>query len=507
MKNFKIIVAVLALVTANLAIANAPAEASSISEANIGTAISFDLTDAIGAQNITDHYADCTAYNIVTTVYAADQQVVSTQSETLNDAHCFYNSQAWASDFAWNTKCTNISPDCIWLNDEWFAKPGDYRIDFTVSLDYVDVTNSVTATLNPAYLYKTNLQNNQVFAYKDGYLDDITGTLDAVDETGSTLDPSSLARMVLASGSNVVATTAIDSSGSFKFTPSKLKPGTYSVRLLPNNSLPETFVNIAAIPTVAAKATAVKAFDLSVPVAVYPVKDGFEDNARISITVTPTGSNKSKVTGSMSLLHGSKVIETVQIKKYGTTAFTWNGRVKGALVTGAFKVKATVAGAEGKALSQIKPITVSPKKLVTTTSQATYGAYAAADESQGDSFEPIDRYGTQGARFYSSGDGDLMVVKLSVPLKSGVTKWRIRFNNWSAYAFHTYYPCNSSDCLADFVKSQGTSFSSGHSGTTWTKWTTAGLPSDVANFEIGSIDWGSLYVDSFTIEMQRTTLK
>ena len=101
-----------------------------------------------------------------------------------------------------------------------------------------------------------------------------------------------------------------------------------------------------------------------------------------------------------------------------------------------------------------------------------------------------------------------MVVKLSLPIKRQASKWRIRINGWSTTGFFAYFPCETADCLNSLVGSQGIGFDAFFwDDFAFMPWTTAGLPSDTANFALAAIDLGSFYIDSFTIQVVYRTLR
>ncbi len=109
--------------------------------------------------------------------------------------------------------------------------------------------------------------------------------------------------------------------------------------------------------------------------------------------------------------------------------------------------------------------------------------------------------GSGGVRIYSSGFGDSMAVAGAIKLEGAPQRWRLTFNNtWQSSdtffgVFATGSDPNNRETWRDVggFSQVGSSFR-----TNWSK----RIDDRTANFVIASLDWGSFYFQSITIEYE-----
>jgi secreted trypsin-like serine protease len=146
-----------------------------------------------------------------------------------------------------------------------------------------------------------------------------------------------------------------------------------------------------------------------------------------------------------------------------------------------------------------------------TTKTATYNAWdlVRGCVNYGDSYAPCSSNssiaGVGGARLYSSGYGDTMLVGITVPTEGALQRYRITFRNATSYSYSSnafvyaslggppYPTSNWHDSMAF-----PTWFSNQDVTTPWTSYKKDGT----ATFVIGCLGWQSLYVQYITIEYE-----
>jgi flagellar hook assembly protein FlgD len=245
---------------------------------------------------------------------------------------------------------------------------------------------------------------------------------------------------------------------------------------------------------------------------VYPVRDGYLDRVTIFITSNLPASGKVtvKVKG--------KVVWSAKLSRSSSWAVGWNGRTRSGTVLrpGKYTISVQVKGGEGKARTGSRAINVSAKKLTYVTSSKTYSAESARLDCGGFGYVVCET-----TDFYIGGDlisttryytgfttDDLLWSSHAVPLPSGTTKWRIRAYAATTDASYTLGYCNSNAAdVYDCPDGEGAKFPKRSDGTFVFPWTTVGMSDGKADFFVGSYDWGSLYVNSYTVEFVRKVLK
>jgi hypothetical protein len=491
-----------------------PAQASGSLTVQMGKTLTFTAAQALSPSQLSTYSSSCNATGYSMQIAATGSaEILFEAYGTFETEHCLNQASHWVDVFRWeNTACTSNVTACLGMpSNTLMASAGEYEITFELAMAGQSptlLTNVIPLTVLPSFFYKFSEKNSEVFPYKDKIRDSVVGSMEFWNETGIYLQEFPKAKLALKQGKKLIASTYLELDGSFVFELSKPIKGEYevSVSSIPNPPGGKKWVLAGPNLQVVTRETKISNLSLSAPKEVFPSKDGYLDTASISVSSALTTGKRGKLTGKITILNGTKVVKTFPLSMSGATSLKWDGKVSGRIVPGAYKIVANVKGPEGGTIRKEAVVKVSAKKLVSTTISKTYGAYAAADEDQGDSYEPIERYGSSGARFYSSGDGDFMVVKLSLPINSKTTKWRIRFNNWeTGNGIFRYTPCRTSNCLTSYVSTNNLWFTQYDSGSSWSPW--ANLPGNVANFSIVSTSYASLYVESFTIEYVTTVLK
>ena len=485
--------------------------AANSTEVSMGEDYSFSIAKAIGSGNFSNNSSNCSATSFSMTVTSETSEEIFARSDNFLTEKCISQPSDWTDILVWNqTQCEVNFESCILFEDNYLAAPGTYTLNFNLGIGF-DVADNLSNSFNfqvlPTYLYKMVSDDSKIYPHKDGFKDSVTGYVSFWNENGETISISG-AEVGLKSGTKVFQSGAVKSTGEFKVTPRADLLGAFTLvaSKLPRAAGGRKWVRLGEAPEIKLYATQVTDAILTVPAEIYPQKDNYLDLGYIGFKAISNSDSKVNVNGTVVIKRGNVTVKTFKLTKSGYTQFTWDGRDNGAIVSGYYSVLAKVTGPQGGSKTSKGTIKIVNKKWVTRTLSATYDAYSAADESQGDSFNPISSM-SSGAWFYSSGSGDLMLVKLSVPINSSTVKWRIRFNSWSTTgATFTYYPCKNSDCLSSYVGNLSKSFPdySEDSGT-WTKW--AFIPGRVANFSIASVDYGSMLVDSFTVEYVIRQLK
>ena len=491
-----------------------PASAVGSLSVHMGETLTFNSSQAISPSNLLLYSTDCTSdgYSMqITPVGGSDVLFETTQY--FETEHCLNQPSQWLDVFKWDkTSCTvSIEPCLTMPYGNPMASAGEYEIRFVLYLAQTPpatLENTFSVSVLPSYFYTFKNVSEEIYPFKDGISDNVEGSMDFWNETGQWLLDTPKAKIGLKQGSKTLATTFVSENGSFSFSTKKPVKGKLDIVVLsiPNPAGGKKWVSVGKSVHAVTRETKISSFNLSSPSEVYPSKDGYLDSAKISVSSDMTSGKRGSLSGSVKIVKGSTVVKTFPISKVGNQSVTWDGKIGGQIVPGSYVIVASAKGPEGGTIQKTKGIKVSPKKLAYQTLSKTYGAYEAADESQGDSYEPLERYGSTGARFYSSGDGDIMLVKLSVPVNPATVKWRIRFNDWETYdGFFLYNPCRTSDCAASFISGNQQGFARYSDGTTWTPW--ANLTGRTANFAISSLDYASMYVQSFTVEYVTRVLK
>jgi hypothetical protein len=108
---------------------------------------------------------------------------------------------------------------------------------------------------------------------------------------------------------------------------------------------------------------------------VYPSKDGYKDSTRITVDIQSSlggEKNLSLTRGSkVSVTKGSRVVKSWTITSSGTESFTWDGKDRGRVVPGKYRIVVQANGPEGSKTASAN-ISVSSKKLVSVKKTTKY---------------------------------------------------------------------------------------------------------------------------------------
>lgn len=484
--------------------------AETISQVNQGDKVEFPLIQVLGKANLKAHAKDCTpsAFNISITSVDSGEAVFEKYQE-FSLEHCISSTERWKGLFTWDTKkCESI---CVTIGDIETYVSGAYTFDFVLTVgknsdEYL--TNSFEFDLVPAQFYSVSLDTSIVYPYSDDYKDDIGGFVTYWNSDGEEI-PTPKSKLGFYVNGKKISEGKIRSNGTFslKLQSKLIGSGVLKMTEIEKGVGGKKWVDLSNDTKVKMYPTVVVDASLSVTPKIYPSKDGFLDAGYIGITTSTNSQNQIPITGEVTISRSGKVVKTYKMSHSNYSQFTWDGKVAGRVVAGIYQVSANVKGPQGNSVIANTSISVGEEKWQYRTISKTYGAYIAADSSQGNSYYPIQSYGVQGIRLYSSGDGDTMVVKFSLPINAQASKWRIRVNDWqTGDGYFVYLPCTSSDCLTSYDSSAAKGFDKYESGSgTWTDWSY--IPGSVANFSIGCLDWASMYIDSFTIEYVTKTFE
>ena len=509
------------VIVAGMAFLSQPVTAQPLSAFNVtmGKTANYDLRDLLNQDDVIREYRNCdltgAKVNISRVLSPENEDFVETILIDFPSHRCVFEDNAWLKSFLWDGICTEVSYYCATFGSRSYMTPGSYTLTVEVFTEprvcdewgecWVGDTDtrmsgSVSVSVLPANLARYSVAADRVFPFNDGFRDSVKGRVIAVDALGDPISFGTTLAMNVLIGGRKVSSTTVANDGQFNLAapPKHLGKAIISGEMLHRhgNGYPYVFLNSPLSVTMAA--TKVTGVALSAPAVVYPVWDGFQDSATLSGNIASTVT-KMPVSGAIEVKSGSKVLQTFKLSRAGAFVFHWNGKSNGQIRAGKYAIVLRAQGPEGSTATASRTISVSVKRIVTKTVQKTYGAYSATDSDQGNSYDPIDPYGTQGAKYYSSGGGDTMLVALSVPMPTTTRKWRLRINDYKTYDRFLIVPCTTSNCLDTYISSQLQVLPE-NSTSGWTDWTTAGIGGTLAYFAITSSDWGSLRVDSFTIE-------
>lgn len=245
---------------------------------------------------------------------------------------------------------------------------------------------------------------------------------------------------------------------------------------------------------------------------VYPARDGYLDQVTIRIAANVPASGKVTISSK------GKVLWSGKLSRSRSWAVGWNGRKRSGAVLkpGKYTVTTEVKGGEGKSRTTKRAINVSAKKLTYVTTSKTYSAESARLDCGGFGYVVCEQtdFIIEGnvvptTRYYTGfTTDDLLWSSHAVPLPAGTSKWRIKAYAATTDAKYVLGYCNSNGSDVDDCPSgQGASFPTNSDGTFVFPWTTIGMTDGRADFFIGSYDWGSVYVKSYTVEYVRRVLK
>ena len=136
-----------------------------------------------------------------------------------------------------------------------------------------------------------------------------------------------------------------------------------------------TLLLVSAAPAAATSAPELTGTTLTVNHAtIYPHVDGYRDTLAITLAKHVTGASGTiPLTGQLTIGRGSTTVAAYPITTSATETYSWNGRVKGGIVSGTYTVIAKVTGPSGT-ITKRQSVAVSHQKLQTRTKTVTISA-------------------------------------------------------------------------------------------------------------------------------------
>lgn len=110
---------------------------------------------------------------------------------------------------------------------------------------------------------------------------------------------------------------------------------------------------------------------------VYPVKDGYVDSVKLSVSASTSTGKSVAATGSVKITRAGKTVKSWNLKSSKPWSATWNGRVGSKVVPGTYKVAVALKGPQGATKTTSATIKVVGDKLVTKTTSKTISAASA----------------------------------------------------------------------------------------------------------------------------------
>jgi hypothetical protein len=223
---------------------------------------------------------------------------------------------------------------------------------------------------------------------KDGYLDALTATVTATDETGTAVPYTGAVGFTSGSVKRtaaVASTTGAAASASVPVTGLPAGTGSLVAKVRGRTGVDKT----SAARTITLALTQVNRVALTkAATTIYPAKDGYHDTGVFKFTAAYGGPSNMPVTGSVTILLGGKKVKSWTLSSTAAKTFTWDGLYGGKIVPGKYTVRAGARGPEGTTKSAEIYVNVSSKKLVNKTASRTVNAkpvlkeYVALDELQ-----------------------------------------------------------------------------------------------------------------------------
>jgi hypothetical protein len=189
----------------------------------------------------------------------------------------------------------------------------------------------------------------------------------------------------------------------------------------------------------------------------------------------------------------------------------WNGRLGSAVVPGTYAVRVILKGGEGATIVRSVAVVVSPKRLVRHVAYSTksYTPAYARQDCGGYGYNLCEAgypgyigstYYSNLTRYYSNGDGDVLWSAHALPLHSGTVSYQLKTTASTYGARFVIGRCltNAADPY-DCPSGDGESFPLYSDGVFSMAWSSTGVGDRWADFFVGTDEWGSIYVASFTL--------
>lgn len=194
------------------------------------------------------------------------------------------------------------------------------------------------------------------------------------------------------------------------------------------------------------------------------------------------------------------------LSTFGTSKYTIPGYFKGKQLNGKITIKASLRYKGQKPRVSTKTVTASPKKMVETKGQVTVKAWDAK-VTCGPSYEPCERGGydgsSKGIELYSDPfSEESHSSRFAVKVPSGTYKWQVRANGLRTSLIVPHF-----SAVSDYGKVIGwLPIKKMYSGS-WTSGWAWGDAQGQAGWNLEADDWGSIWIESFTVTWVKKSLK
>lgn len=260
-------------------------------------------------------------------------------------------------------------------------EPGTYELVVTPEVGSPSVTEFTVGSGKPSSVALA-LSAPTIYSWTKKSPNTSTATVTATDETGlkvaftgsvkATVGGTTVSLPLTAKGNPATGTVG---SAKAVIKASALKAGTGTVKAT---------VKGAGSSQVSSAGSTLKVVHTSVTgvkltasaTSVFPVKDGYRDSVKLTVTPTSSVSGSVPATGTVKITHGGKTVTSWKLTSTAKRTFTWGGRNNGSIKPGTYVVTVSIKGPEGTTKTASKSLTVSSKKLVTKTATRQYKASA-----------------------------------------------------------------------------------------------------------------------------------
>ena len=391
---------------------------------------------------------------------------------------------------------------------------GEYTLKVTLNFNAVDVVGRfhVSSVTNHA-ISTSVVASSAVYPAIDGFLDTLPINVVTVMAPHVVLPATGHVRVKRGTVfiTDIPLTTSTQTVTWNGRVAGKIVPGKYTLTPVTKGQEGGWVTGPARTVTVASTYVMYAAM-ATTPSVIYPVVDGFRDNVRIYVNATQSTHRFGRGWIKVVITKGTTVVAGWSFNGTYPRTMVWNGRYRGSVVPGVYTMKVTAKGPEGVARSLVRNITVSPKRLVTKdgVSTKTYNATYALDscggtgyytcENVGDRYIDGTTYSNTVGYYTGAFVGDLSWDAQSLPLPARTWAYRVKIVAETTSASYVLGICYSDASNPDNCPSgDGFRFGTYQSGTWDTGWHSEGASDGWADFYIGSVDWGYIYVARFTV--------
>lgn len=196
-----------------------------------------------------------------------------------------------------------------------------------------------------------------LYPYRDGVLDDALVTVTATDETGADVPVTGSVR-IDAAKRHVTRKIGLTQVVRLPVTALPLGPATLTttVRGPAGGGVRKSTLTLA--PTGVGTLRVARSSD-----TVQPVVDGLLDSVVLTTSGAASAGSPATVSGTLTVTRGATVAAQFFVPDGGQHAFTWDGRVNGALVAGTYTVTLSLKGPQGVIRTTTKTVLVSAGHL------------------------------------------------------------------------------------------------------------------------------------------------